>query len=303
MSRFQRQSFLGPDSEAVLGAATIGLVGLGGGGSHAVQQFAHMGVGGYAPADPQDIDLTNTNRLIGGTLDDLKRNTPKIAIATRMIRGLQPHARIYPVHGPWQSGTDQLKRCDLIIGAVDSFKEREQLERFARRHLIPYIDIGMDVHKIGKSHFLIGGQVILSTPGNPCLRCCGLIADERLKQEAERYGAAGSQPQVIWPNGVLASTAVGLAAQLLTPWFPRPPAFTYLEYDGNRGTVSISARVELLKDTVCPHHPPDETGDPFFDIREHLRRIAARPVAAYPGPGGGSWRWVPRWLRRLLNSD
>lgn len=303
MSRLQRQSFLGPNSETILAAATVGIAGLGGGGSHNVQQFAHMGIGGYALADPQDIDLTNTNRLIGGTLDDLRRNASKIAIATRLIRGLQPHARIYPIRGPWQSGTDRLKRCGLIIGAVDSFKEREQLERFARRHLIPYIDIGMDVHEIGKSHFLISGQVILSTPGNPCLRCCGLITDERLKQEAERYGAAGSQPQVVWPNGVLASTAVGLATQLLTPWFPRPPAFTYLEYDGNRGTVSVSARVDLLKDTACPHHPLDETGDPFFDIREHLRGAAARTVAGHPGPGAMSRRWIPRWLRRLLNAD
>jgi hypothetical protein len=47
--------------------------------------------------------------------------------------------------------------------------------------------------------------------------------------EAEKYGAAGSRPQVVWPNGVLASTAVGLAVQLLTPWHPKPPAFTFLE--------------------------------------------------------------------------
>jgi tRNA A37 threonylcarbamoyladenosine dehydratase len=66
MSRLDRQSFLGPDSDAVLDAATIGLVGLGGGGSHVVQQTAHMGIGGYANADSDIIEDTNTNRLIGG---------------------------------------------------------------------------------------------------------------------------------------------------------------------------------------------------------------------------------------------
>ena len=58
-------------SEAILDAATIGIVGLGGGGSHVVQQTAHMGVGGYVNADPDVIEDTNTNRLIGGTLGRL----------------------------------------------------------------------------------------------------------------------------------------------------------------------------------------------------------------------------------------
>src|ERR1700730_12183464 len=42
------------------------------------------------------------------------------------------------------SGT--LRRCDVIFGCVDSYRERDELERFMRRFLIPYIDIGMDVH-------------------------------------------------------------------------------------------------------------------------------------------------------------
>ena len=38
MSRFDRQGFLGADSEQKLGGATLGIVGLGGGGSHIAQQ-------------------------------------------------------------------------------------------------------------------------------------------------------------------------------------------------------------------------------------------------------------------------
>jgi hypothetical protein len=141
--------------------------------------------------------------------------------------------------------------------------------------------------------------VIFSKPGSPCLRCCGYITDERLKLEAAQYDAAGGRPQVVWPNGVLASTAVGLAVQLITPWFPNPPAFTYLEYDGNRGTVSVSAHVAALKGRICPHHPPDETGDPFFDIRDHLRRSEIRSAsptttAAMSGRSGIQTMWA--WL-------
>lgn len=268
MSRFARQSFLGTDSESKLNEATLGLVGLGGGGSHIVQQTGHLGIGGYVLIDPDHITDTNTNRLIGGRLADVVTETKKVAIAERQIRGLVENARVIPVKDTWHNAIAELKGCDIIVGSLDSFVEREELERFARRHIIPYIDIGMDVHDLGSEQFLIGGQIILSMPGKPCLRCAGLITDERLAMESNRYGAAGSRPQVVWSNGVLASTAVGIITQLLTPWFKKPPEFIYLDYDGNRGTVTPNQRMSLFQDKVCIHHPREETGDPLFDVRE-----------------------------------
>jgi molybdopterin-synthase adenylyltransferase len=288
MTRLARQSFLGPESGAVLEAATIGIVGFGGGGSHVGQQCAHMGVGGFVGADPDVIEATNTNRLIGGTLKDVARARPKVEIAERLIRGLHPKARITLVRGDWRQAADDLKLSDAIVGAVDSFKERDQLERFARRHLIPYIDIGMDVHELGNGGFLVSGQVILSAPGHPCMRCCGFITDERLGEEARRYGAAGSRPQVVWANGTLASTAVGLLTQVLTPWYANPPGFVFVQYDGNRGTVTRSPQMELLKGCACLHHPCGETGDPLFDIRTQVFTPRA--------PRSISW-WRRAWLR------
>ena len=295
MSRLDRQSFIGPDSDQMFGATTIGIVGLGGGGSHVVQQAAHMGIGGYVNVDPKTIKDTNTNRVVGGTLPDVDAEFPKTDIAERLIRGLQPDARVISVSDSWHAGTDQLKTSDVIVGAVDSFKEREQLERFARRYLIPYIDIGMDVHELGKG-FLVSGQVILSTPDAPCLRCCGFITDDRLLQEANRYGAAGGRPQVVWSNGVLASAAVGLLTQILTPWYQNPPAFVYLEYDGNKGTVSRSAHMDTLKEYICPHHPPNETGDPMFDIRKYLQRD--RGGRSLSGGLASWWRALCRYIRK-----
>jgi len=303
MSRFDRQCFLGPDSEITLHRATLAFVGLGGGGSHLVQQAAHLGIGGYVVIDPDHITNTNTNRLIGGILADIEPATPKVAIAARQIQGLQDEPRIVTIRDTWHNATDQLKPCDIIIGAVDSFIEREQLERFARRHLIPYIDIGMDVHDLGNKEYLIGGQVILSIPGRPCLRCCGLITDDRLKLEANNYGAAGSRPQVVWPNGVLASSAVGLVVQLLTPWFTEQPDFVYLDYDGNRGTLTPNPRMQMLRDSTCPHHPPTETGDPLFDIREFNTSGAAgdlKPIQSAPEAAVSGWQSLKATLARLF---
>jgi hypothetical protein len=303
MSRFDRQSFLGPDSERKLYEATLGLVGLGGGGSHILQQTGHLGIGGYVVIDPDQLTDTNTNRLIGGTLADIEPATPKVAIAERQIRGLVERPRVVTVRDTWHNATAELKRCDIIVGAVDSFIEREQLERFARRHIIPYIDIGMDVHDLGNKQYLIGGQIILSMPGKPCLRCSGLITDERLALEAGKYGAAGSRPQVVWSNGVLASSAVGLITQLLTPWFKGPPEFVYLDYDGNRGTVTPNDRMNLFHDKVCPHHPPEETGDPLFDVRvfNNLRADLALTRGKPPATSVPPSRWQTIWASLVKN--
>src|SRR4051794_10718776 len=85
MSKHDRQSFLGATSEQILTHARVGIVGLGGGGSHAVQQLAHLGVGNYVLVDPDVIDESNLNRLVGGTLEDVKHRVLKIDIASRTI--------------------------------------------------------------------------------------------------------------------------------------------------------------------------------------------------------------------------
>jgi len=260
-SRFDRQGFLGPDSDSRFASAIVGVVGLGGGGSHLVQQLAHAGLGHFRLYDPDRIDEegTNLNRLIGATEQDVRDRTEKTAIAARLVRGVNSSADVQVRTDPWQSAPGLLVECDVIFGCVDSFADRQELEAFARRHLIPYIDIGMDVHKVG-GHYVVAGQVALSVPGSPCMNCYGLI---RSDEDRPRYGAAGHRPQVVWPNGVLASTAVGLFVQLLSAWSPEPRRSVVLEYDGNTHTMKVGHRVGFLKDKICPHFAPEDVGDPL----------------------------------------
>ncbi|MDO8773511.1 MAG: ThiF family adenylyltransferase [Burkholderiaceae bacterium] len=269
MSQHDRQSFLGPTSEQNLAATTVGILGLGGGGSHIALQLAHLGVGGYVLIDPDTIDETNLNRLVNGTRADVQANQQKIRIAERTIRSVLPNARISAHAKPWQEVASELKHCDVIIGGLDSVIAKDEIDRFGKRFLIPYIDMGMDVHKVS-DRFLIAGQVVLTLPGGPCLRCMGVVTEAALATEARLYGAAGGKPQVVWPNGVLASTAVGLFTQLVCPWHDKPMTAAYLEYDGNKHTVSPSTRLAAIANRPCSHHNINETGEPRFDIRARL---------------------------------
>jgi hypothetical protein len=263
-ARFSRQSFLGSTSESRLRELHVAIVGLGGGGSHIAQQLAHVGIGIFSFFDADKVEDSNLNRLVGATSKDVEEGTSKVEVASRLVRGISAIARVNSMESSWQEASVELRDCDVVIGAVDSFAERDQLERSARRYLQPYIDIGMDVHPC-EGGFSITGQVALSLPGRACLHCMGVVRPDLLHQEAQRYGVAGGKPQVIWPNGVLASTAVGLLLSLVSPWHRASHESMLLEYDGNRGELRESAASQMLALVNCPHYAwAEDLGDPWF---------------------------------------
>lgn len=305
MSWLDRQSFLGPDSDQVLQDLTVGLVGLGGGNSHVVQQLAHLGVGGFVLVDDDIISETNLNRLVGGTLEDVLAARPKTEIAKRVVLSVNPEARIACHQAKWQEVAEHLRACDIIIGGVDRIVAKSELEAFCRRFMIPYIDMGMDVHRLGDAdNFLVAGQVVLSSPGTPCLRCLGVVTDNALTEEAAQYGDAGGKPQVVWPNGILASTAIGLLVQLFIPWHGRPVRSAYFAFDANEGTLVASDRLRRRAGIACHHFPETAVGDPQFDVRQISEGYLDdhEEVAAKESFPNG---WLARfamWLRQKLIS-
>lgn len=259
---FSRQSFLGPDAEQRIAALRVGLVGAGGGGSHMAQQLAHVGFRQFEIFDPDAVEWSNLNRNVGSTVRDVEVSRSKADIAARMILGVQPDADLSVHPSRWQERAEVLRACDLVVGCVDGFAARRELETSCRRHLQPYVDLGLDVHHVPGEPPQLGGQVILSMPGSPCMECLGFITPERLAKEAGRYGAAGIRPQVVWGNGALAAAAVGLIVDLATGWTGEGRPWAYLSYDGNRSTIGPHPRAEFHRQTLCPHFPLTDVGPP-----------------------------------------
>jgi molybdopterin-synthase adenylyltransferase len=104
------------------------------------------------------------------------------------------------------------------------------------------------------------GQVILSMPGYACMQCLGFLNEMVLKEEARKYGDAGEQPQVIWANGVLASTAVGILVNILCKWSNNAQNVFYLSYDGNLHTITDHPRLEKNGKILCAHYRIEKTG-------------------------------------------
>jgi molybdopterin-synthase adenylyltransferase len=67
-----------------------------------------------------------------------------------------------------------------------------------------------------------------------------------------------------WANGILASSAVGIAVDLVTGWTRRQKEVVYLSYDGNTGLLTPHVRLRCLREGSCSHYPPGEVGDPIF---------------------------------------
>jgi hypothetical protein len=258
--QFSRQSFLGPRAEDLLGTATVAIVGLGGGGSHVAQQLAHVGVGNLSLFDPDRVEWSNLNRLVGATAADAHNGAMKVDIARRLVLGIHPGVNVGAHAVQWQLAAEVIREADIVVGCMDSYAARQDLEVTTRRFLMPLVDIGMDVHVVGEQPHM-SGQVIVTLPGGPCLRCLGFLTDENLRHEAQLYGAAGGRPQVVWANGVLASMAVGLVVELLTGWRGRQFAAEYLHYDANEYTISRSPRVEYAP-KECRHFQGDSVGEP-----------------------------------------
>ncbi len=261
--RFVRQSFLGPKSEEIIASVRVGIIGLGGGGSHVAQQLAHLGFVDYVLFDEQRVENSNLNRLVGATEADVAERRLKVDIAARVIRGVRATASVRTVSSRWQDAPELFRTCDIVFGCVDGFAERQQIENSARRYLIPYVDVGMDVRQVKGQPPRMAGQVILSLPGGRCMQCLGFLNERTLTEEAQRYGDAGDHPQGVWANGGLASSAVGLGVDVLTGWSGNRATVEYLSYDGNAGTVTPHVRLVHLSDGVCPHHSQEGTGDPF----------------------------------------
>jgi hypothetical protein len=249
--RSKRQSFLGLQSDAVLAATTVAVIGVSGGGSPIAQQLAHVGYGTLHLIDPDITEEHHRHRLIGISAAAVRRAWWKVDVLRRLMIRVHPGGQVITHRARWQDVREVLPTCDLVFACVDGYLARDEIERYLRRYL-PLIDIGMDVLGVEEG-YSIRGQIILSLPRKHCMRCFGFIRDDLLAEEARQYGDAGDAPQVVWPNGTLASTAIGIATAMLLPWHFTLIISPYTIYDGNRFELTGSPRLQHVRG-ACPHY-------------------------------------------------
>jgi molybdopterin/thiamine biosynthesis adenylyltransferase len=189
-NRFDRQvRAIGPEGQAALQRLTVGVVGVGGTGSVAFQQLAHLGITRFVLVDDDRVESTNLHRLAGSSRRDAWFRRRKTSVARRVIRRLSSRASV-TVRGNLQSheSLEALKTVDLIVGCVDNDGARLIISELAAAYLIPYLDLGVGIEQEGEG--AIGGRAAFFLPGGPCLACADELdfgeAAEDLESDAQR---------------------------------------------------------------------------------------------------------------------
>jgi molybdopterin/thiamine biosynthesis adenylyltransferase len=228
-ARHSRQlPLLGVATQEALSKARVAVVGLGGLGSFVALELAYLGVGHLILIDPDRIELSNLNRLIGAAPEDAGRY--KVDVFRELIERLTPGVAVTAVAAPLldSAALDHAKAADLLLGCVDTHGARLSLNHLSIRYLIPLIDAGTGARlETDNVDAKLGGQVQIVAPGTGCLECRGFIHPQRAAydlappelQEYERnhgYGTEEARPSVIFLNGVVASMQVAETARTFT---------------------------------------------------------------------------------------
>lgn len=256
---FDRQvRAFGQDGQVQLQRLRIGVVGLGGTGSVIAQQLAHLGVAEFLLIDPDVLETTNLNRVVGARPSDVGQ--AKVDIAARMLRSINPVASVQARQGDViRAGVAlELQNVDVIFGCTDSHGSRAVLQQLAYQYLLPYFDVGTVIAARDGTITHISGQARLLAPGLACHTCAGLLDPEQVRRDMmtafERQqdpyivGATTPAPAVISINSTVASLAITMLLSVVTGL---PGDARHLLYDGIKSSVRVLRAVPEASCFIC----------------------------------------------------
>lgn len=262
-ARYARQAIaFGPQGQVAIRSGRVAVVGVGGLGAHVAQQLAYLGVREIVLVDPDVVELTNLNRLVGATPDDVGR--PKVAVMERLIRAIagsedvRVDALVADVRE--EDALRAILSADVVFGCFDNDGPRLILNELARAYHLPYIDSATGIDAVGESVKQAGGRVVVVHPGGPCLNCMGeldmaetrdFLASTVERETSRRLGYVRDtpDPSVVTLNGVVASLATTEFLALVTGFRAARPYTTY--YAMERTGATNVARREVKRDPDC----------------------------------------------------
>lgn len=238
----------GAPGQRLLRRLHFGVIGTGGTGSLECQQLAHLGATRVTVIDPDLVEETNLNRLVGSIPSDV--GLPKVEVAARMIHAIHPDATVVPLQADIvdEEIAKLIATFDFVLLCTDSHASRAVVNQAAYQYLVPVIDMGVSITVANGAVSHITGRVQMLAPGLPCLNCSGALDGEAIRREmltleqraADPYVHGGHEPQpaVLSINSTVSSLAMTMLLGAVTPVPIKP---RYQVYDGIRGRVKEMA--------------------------------------------------------------
>ena len=161
----------------ILAGKRVLVIGLGSGGSPIALDLAKAGVGQFALADFDRVELHNLSRHICSLKDLGRLKTDAVAEA---ILGKNPYAQVdkFPidVNKNLDILDDQIARADVVMVCTDNNLSRYQISDL----LVKHRKVGIFGRAITRAE---GGDVFVYRPGGPCYIC--LLGNDWYDQTAE----------------------------------------------------------------------------------------------------------------------
>ena len=166
------------------------VVGAGGLGSPALFYLACAGVGAIGIVDGDRVELSNLQRQILHTSEDLGKF--KTHSAQNKLQRLNPDVCIEPHNEPFteKNGHQLVKGYDFVIEATDNFEAKFLVNDICIRAKVPFCHAGI----LG-----MFGQVMTIVPGQgPCYRCVfGNIPEPDQVSSTDQVGVLGVVPGTV----------------------------------------------------------------------------------------------------------
>lgn len=249
--QFDRQiRMVGRVGQERLKALRVGIVGLGGTGSIVAQQLAHLGIEDFLLLDPDDVEFTNLNRLVGARRADV--GSPKVQIAKRMMNEINPKARVatFEESALLAQVATRLLDVDFVFGCTDSQGSRSVLNQLSYQFLLPMIDMGVSIVAANGLVSHMAGRVNMLAPGLGCFVCGQLLDPEAVRVDlltdfervSDPYvvGSRDPAPAVISLNSTVASLAVTMFLDAVLAIGANARFITYNGVSGASRPASIS---------------------------------------------------------------
>ncbi|MBF8247876.1 MAG: molybdopterin biosynthesis protein MoeB [Bacteroidetes bacterium] len=154
---------VGLEGQRKLKSSSVLVVGAGGLGSPVALYLAAAGVGRIGIADSDTVDLTNLQRQILHSTEDLGQ--PKTESAGRRLRNLNPEIEIemHRARLSSENALDILKDFDVVVDGTDNFPSR---------YLLNDACVLLGKPNVYGSIFRFEGQVsVFDAEDGPCYRC------------------------------------------------------------------------------------------------------------------------------------
>jgi len=181
---------------SIVSDQTIAIVGVGGLGSVIAENLIHMGFQSVQLIDPDVVEITNLNRIVGACHSDALESRLKVEVVGEHLRKINPEATV-EAHATGiedESMLPVLMRSDWIVVATDNHFSRYHAQKVALTLGIPLLSAGVNITIENGIIADWSGEVIVARSGDGiCLNCLGRINPTLVAAYEHRADAIGEE--------------------------------------------------------------------------------------------------------------